>query len=60
VFAKGADSSIIPRSLNKDIQIEQAVSDFANQGFRTLTFATKKLNLTTGERDAQDYLNEMT
>ena len=59
VFAKGADSSIIPLSLKADDQIDEAVSIFANQGFRTLTFATRELNSIVGERDPKDYLNEM-
>ena len=43
VFCKGADSSIIPRSVRKDIDVEKGVNSFANLGYRTLTFGYKIL-----------------
>lgn len=43
VFCKGADSSIIPRCTTNNEDIQLSVDKFANQGYRTLTFAFKQL-----------------
>ena len=43
VFCKGADSSIIPRCTTSIEDIQLSVDKFANQGYRTLTFAFKQL-----------------
>ena len=43
VFCKGADSSIIDRSIKLDSHVQNGVNHFANLGFRTLTFGYKSL-----------------
>jgi magnesium-transporting ATPase (P-type) len=43
VICKGADSSIIPRSIDLDASVQTSIDIFANQGYRTLTFGYRKL-----------------
>lgn len=43
VLSKGADSSIIPRCVSSNKDIEISIEAFANSGYRTLTFAYREL-----------------
>jgi magnesium-transporting ATPase (P-type) len=43
VICKGADSSIIPRSVVLDDSVQKSIDIFANQGYRTLTFGYRTL-----------------
>jgi len=43
VICKGADSSILPRSISLDPFVESSIETFANQGYRTLTFGYRNL-----------------
>jgi magnesium-transporting ATPase (P-type) len=43
VFCKGADQSIISRCKVKDQTVEKSVEEFADKGYRTLTFGYRVL-----------------
>jgi len=44
VFCKGADQSIISRCKVKDQTVEKSVEEFADKGYRTLTFGYRVLS----------------
>lgn len=54
VLSKGADSAIIPRCIETNSEIETSLNNFANLGYRTLTFAYKEL----ASFDVVDTLNQ--